>query len=234
MTLPASGTISMQDVNNEFVRAPTTQVALGDSDVRTLANVPSGTISMSDLYGKSAPGTTPPTLPNGTVEVYVWSSGLDATGWNNDNNILDGSDATSANSSIDNPNSGNPKHTNYLVGRNLGLAVPAGRILTDLKFEYSIHVLHSAEDIGPQYVDRIALFNNTTVNSLVKSNLINDLHTPAPVLYTINGDSAFWGVSLTTALVTDPLFGAGLSVRNYSNKGNDTVFYTWMRVTASW
>lgn len=56
MTLPVSGQISMNDVNVELNRSGTTLISLNDADVRTLAGVPSGQISLSSLYGKSNVG----------------------------------------------------------------------------------------------------------------------------------------------------------------------------------
>ena len=52
MTTP-SGQISLDDVNVELDIASGTQIAMGQANVRTLAEVPSGAISMSDLQGKS-------------------------------------------------------------------------------------------------------------------------------------------------------------------------------------
>jgi hypothetical protein len=54
MPLPSSGAITLQEVNTELSKSPTAQVALDDSDVRTLFAIPSGQISMSDGYGKSS------------------------------------------------------------------------------------------------------------------------------------------------------------------------------------
>lgn len=54
MTLPASGTITFNNVNVELGVSGTTTRSLNDSTVRTLAAVPSGAISMSNLHGKSA------------------------------------------------------------------------------------------------------------------------------------------------------------------------------------
>lgn len=52
MTLPASGPISIGAVAAELgIGLP---LALGDSRVRALAGVPSGPISLGNLYGKSA------------------------------------------------------------------------------------------------------------------------------------------------------------------------------------
>ena len=52
MTLP-TGTISMSQVNTELGLSSTTTISLNQTNVRTLAGVPSGTISMSNLQGKS-------------------------------------------------------------------------------------------------------------------------------------------------------------------------------------
>lgn len=54
MALPASGAISMNDVNTELGNPGTTQISLNDTDVRTLFNIPSGAISLSDGYGCSS------------------------------------------------------------------------------------------------------------------------------------------------------------------------------------
>lgn len=53
MTLPASGTISMSQINVELGRAATAALSLNDAAARALAGVPSGPIKMSDFYGKS-------------------------------------------------------------------------------------------------------------------------------------------------------------------------------------
>lgn len=53
MALPSSGPISLSDVNVELGLSSTAQISLNDSAVRTLFGVASGTISMSDGYGKA-------------------------------------------------------------------------------------------------------------------------------------------------------------------------------------
>lgn len=53
MTLPASGPISMSQVATEL-GVTSTGINLNQTNVRTLAGRPSGTISMSDLLGKSS------------------------------------------------------------------------------------------------------------------------------------------------------------------------------------
>ncbi len=53
MPLPSSGPISMSQVNVELGLAATTPISLNQTNVRTLFGRPSGTISMSDDYGKS-------------------------------------------------------------------------------------------------------------------------------------------------------------------------------------
>lgn len=54
MTLPASGPISMSQVNTELGRASTALLSMNDSAVRNLAGVPSGAIGFNSLQGKSS------------------------------------------------------------------------------------------------------------------------------------------------------------------------------------
>ena len=53
MTLPASGAISLNNVNVELGLAGTTSINMNQASVRTLFGKASGAISMSDGYGKS-------------------------------------------------------------------------------------------------------------------------------------------------------------------------------------
>lgn len=54
MPLPSSGIISASDINEELGKSSTALLSLNASDIRDLADVPSGEISFSDFYGKSA------------------------------------------------------------------------------------------------------------------------------------------------------------------------------------
>ena len=53
MTLPVSGAISLNQVNVELGLSGTTTISMNQASVRTLFGVPSGTISMSNGYGKA-------------------------------------------------------------------------------------------------------------------------------------------------------------------------------------
>ena len=70
MPLQSSGAISMNDVHIELGAASGTMVSLNDTDVRALAERPSGSISLFNFYGKAATsGYTPITgaFDNGAV-----------------------------------------------------------------------------------------------------------------------------------------------------------------------
>lgn len=58
MTLPASGTLSMSQVNTELSRGSSAQISLGESAVRSLAGVASGVIAFQNLRGKPAVAIT--------------------------------------------------------------------------------------------------------------------------------------------------------------------------------
>lgn len=53
MTLPASFPLSMSQINTELGRATNANTSLLESAVRTLAQVPSGPVSYSNLLGKA-------------------------------------------------------------------------------------------------------------------------------------------------------------------------------------
>lgn len=75
MTLPASGAISLANVNVELGLASTTTISLNQTNVRTLAGKASGTISMSDLLGKSNVSFSPAGGTSSGTAVALSNSG---------------------------------------------------------------------------------------------------------------------------------------------------------------
>jgi hypothetical protein len=53
MALTSSGTISFGDINIELTNPRTNQLSIGSAPARDLAGIASGTIKLSDFYGKS-------------------------------------------------------------------------------------------------------------------------------------------------------------------------------------
>ena len=72
MTLPASGPITMNQVNVELGNSGTTSISLGQSTVRALAGIPSGAISLDSLHGKSNYKYGTPTGSAGSGYVFLY------------------------------------------------------------------------------------------------------------------------------------------------------------------
>lgn len=70
MTTPATGSLSMSQINTELSVASTTTQDLNAASVRSLATVPSGAISFSNLRGKSNAKATG-TMTAGSSSGYV-------------------------------------------------------------------------------------------------------------------------------------------------------------------
>lgn len=76
MTLPA-GQISLGEVNTELGLSATATISLNDAAVRSLAGVPSGAISMSNLQGKS---NNPFFFASLASDVYGYDISIDSSG----------------------------------------------------------------------------------------------------------------------------------------------------------
>ena len=71
MTLSTTGPISLANVNVELGLSSTATISLNQANVRTLAGIASGTISLSDLRGKS----NAPTISISPGSLYTIISG---------------------------------------------------------------------------------------------------------------------------------------------------------------
>lgn len=85
MTLPASGSISLSQVNTELGLSSTASISLNDSAVRTLFAKSSGAIAMNDGYGKS--NTFPFTISSNQTNANLRSLAL-AAGWNGTTRVV--------------------------------------------------------------------------------------------------------------------------------------------------
>lgn len=84
MPLPSSGPISLSQVAVELGRSSTATTSMGETAVRTLFQVPSGQISMSDGYGKS--NTFAFTISSSTTNANLRTLAVNA-GWPGSNNV---------------------------------------------------------------------------------------------------------------------------------------------------
>ena len=82
MALQTTGPISFANINTELGVASTTTRSLNDTTSRTLAGVASGTISMSNFYGKSAVSWSPAgtaSAPGEAISDMFGGGGTDAS-----------------------------------------------------------------------------------------------------------------------------------------------------------
>jgi hypothetical protein len=85
MALPASGAISLSQVNVELGLSATAQIGMNDAAVRTLFGVPSGAISMSDGYGKA--NEYPFTISSNQTNANLRTLAVNA-GWNESSKVV--------------------------------------------------------------------------------------------------------------------------------------------------
>ena len=85
MPLQSTGAISVNNINVELGVSGTTTASLGQSTFRTLAGVPSGTISMSNFYGKANEFAF--TISSNQVNANLRSLALSA-GWNGSSKVI--------------------------------------------------------------------------------------------------------------------------------------------------
>jgi hypothetical protein len=80
MTLQASGAISLGQVDTELGLSATATISLGDTNVRTLLGVASGSLSLSNAYGKSNIRTYNITITTNTADLHLPTL-TTAAGW---------------------------------------------------------------------------------------------------------------------------------------------------------
>jgi len=78
MTLPASGAISLGQVNTELGRSATAQIDMNDSGVRTLFGIASGAINMNTGHGKANEFTATISSNQTDLNLRTWALGA---GW---------------------------------------------------------------------------------------------------------------------------------------------------------
>lgn len=73
MTIPV-GQVSLSDVNVELGVAANTTISMNQANLRSLAGVASGAISMNDLRGKSAVWLGTISTPQQQMDLYTWAT----------------------------------------------------------------------------------------------------------------------------------------------------------------
>ena len=129
MALPASGTIKMSEVNTELGNTSTDELGLNNGAVRTLFEVPSGAISLSDGWGDSE------TI--GEINISIVADTDDA--W-----ILKYNDFFSTTSNY--AQLGNTGYSNYAVLRFAGLNIPNGATIDVAYITLTAYSTNSGED----------------------------------------------------------------------------------------
>lgn len=216
MTLQASGTISVSNINVELGRTSTAASNLNESTLRTLANVPSGSISLSNFYGKTYGD------PSGTGKYPT--SGFSNTSrgtitWVNQTNATGAANSVYSTST----GGGNPPFvSNYLVLQNLGFNIPTNKTIAGITAYVTGYKNVSTS------VPSAKLWNgsSTTVDQSIGTAKSITFTVGTSTTFTLGGSTDVWGASLTPAIINSSNFGIALMAdKTVTGSGGTHVCY---------
>lgn len=141
--------------------------------------------------------------------------------WSNPGNITDGSDSTSAQSSVDKSD-----YSNYLRGTNLGFSIPGGATIDGIE----VQIRHSGGGGDLEDENVYLCYGGSVISGCDNKATGAPSWSGSLETYQYGGSDNTWNCTLTASMLNSSSFGAQLMVHNTYALNSRTAYVYWIKI----